>query len=59
MPAHANRRPRRERRWVERERSAREAADALEQAISRRRWIYHHNLYAKVCSNIFYRLIPF
>ncbi|THH15425.1 hypothetical protein EW146_g5060 [Bondarzewia mesenterica] len=59
--ANSNRRaPRRERQWGRREREAREEADALERAISRRRWIYHHNLYAKhVASNSITRYRPY
>lgn len=48
--ANFNRRPtRREREWGRREREAQEETDALERAIRRRRWIYEHHLYAKVC----------
>ena len=39
---------RRDRAWGPRDRTARNEADALERAVSRRRWIYQHNLYAKV-----------
>jgi hypothetical protein len=41
-------RRRRERVWGRRDRAAQDEADALERAVSRRRWIYQHNLYAKV-----------
>ena len=39
---------RRERAWGPRDRAAQDEADALERAVSRRRWIYQHDLYAKV-----------
>jgi hypothetical protein len=42
---------RRERVWGRRDRSAQDEADALQRAVSRRRWIYRHNLYAKVTSS--------
>ena len=50
---------RRERVWGPRDRSAQDEADALQRAVSRRRWIYQHDLYAKVglqtvCTLIFY-----
>jgi hypothetical protein len=41
---------RRDRVWGRRDRSAQDEADALQRAVSRRRWIYRHNLYAKVPS---------
>jgi E3 ubiquitin-protein ligase Topors len=41
-------RRRRERVWGPHERAAQEKADALERAVACRRWIYQHNLYAKV-----------
>jgi hypothetical protein len=37
-----------EREWGRRERQEREEADRLDRAITRRRWIYQHHLYAKV-----------
>ena len=43
---------RRERVWGLRDRSAQDEADALQRAVSRRRWIYRHDLYAKVSSQI-------
>lgn len=45
------RRSQREREWGRREtvNREREEADALERAIERRRWVYHNELYAKVC----------
>ena len=50
---------RRERAWGPRDRAAQDEADALERAVSRRRWIYQHNLYAKVCKQVDYmRCIP-
>ncbi|KAA1473271.1 hypothetical protein DENSPDRAFT_866005 [Dentipellis sp. KUC8613] len=59
--APAHRRPsRRERRWGRGEREEREQADALDRAISRRRWLYEHNLYAKhVASNSYTRYRPY
>ena len=39
---------RRERAWGPRDRAAQDEADALERAVSRRRWLYQHDLYAKV-----------
>ncbi|KAI0049098.1 hypothetical protein FA95DRAFT_1489782 [Auriscalpium vulgare] len=58
--AHANRRPRRERAWGRRDGAAQDEADALERAISWRRWIYRHDLYAKhVASNPYTRYRPF
>jgi len=39
---------RRERVWGLRGRSAQDEADVLQRAVSWRRWIYRHNLYAKV-----------
>ncbi|KAI0298217.1 hypothetical protein BC826DRAFT_1090733 [Russula brevipes] len=51
---------RRERVWGPRDRAAQDEADALERAVSRRRWIYHHHLYAKhVASNKYTRYRPF
>ena len=41
-------RRRREREWGTRARESDEA-DKLERSIARRRWIYRHDLYAKVC----------
>ncbi|TFY61587.1 hypothetical protein EVG20_g6997 [Dentipellis fragilis] len=59
--APAHRRPsRRERRWGRGEREQREQADALDRAISRRRWLYEHDLYAKhVASNSYTRYRPY
>ncbi|KAF9232392.1 hypothetical protein BU15DRAFT_55083 [Melanogaster broomeanus] len=58
--ARALRNTRRERQWGRRERQQREEADHLERAIARRRWIYHHDLYAKhVASNPYTRYRPF
>ena len=45
---------RRERAWGPRDRAAQNEADALERAVSRRRWIYQYNLYAKVCKQADY-----
>lgn len=39
---------RRERVWGLRDRSAQDEADALQRAVSWRRWLYRHDLYAKV-----------
>ncbi|KAF8265872.1 hypothetical protein EI94DRAFT_1587436 [Lactarius quietus] len=51
---------RRERAWGPRDRAAQDEADALERAVSRRRWIYQHNLYAKhVASNKYTRYRPY
>ncbi|KAH9056293.1 hypothetical protein EDB87DRAFT_1566736 [Lactarius vividus] len=51
---------RRERVWGTRNRAAQDEADALERAVSRRRWIYQHNLYAKhVASNKYTRYRPY
>ncbi|KAI0247257.1 hypothetical protein BJV78DRAFT_1397670 [Lactifluus subvellereus] len=51
---------RRERVWGPRDHAARDEADALERAVSRRRWIYQHNLYAKhVASNKYTRYRPY
>jgi E3 ubiquitin-protein ligase Topors len=51
---------RRERVWGSRDRSARHEADALQRAVSRRRWIYQHDLYAKhVASNKYTRYRPY
>lgn len=50
------RRPRRrEHRWgrPRRDTEDREQADELERAIARRRWIYEHGLYAKVCQEFY------
>ena len=49
---------RRERVWGLRDRSAQDEADALQRAVSWRRWIYRYDLYAKVSqlSNILYSL---
>ncbi|EPQ53397.1 hypothetical protein GLOTRDRAFT_131270 [Gloeophyllum trabeum ATCC 11539] len=48
-----------EREWGRRRRREREEADALERAISKRRWIYEHDLYAKhVASNPYTRYRP-
>lgn len=44
---------RRERVWGQRDRSAQDEADALQRAVSWRRWIYRHNLYAKVTLKYF------
>ncbi|KAG8215641.1 hypothetical protein J3R82DRAFT_7511 [Butyriboletus roseoflavus] len=56
----ALRNTRRERQWGRRQRQQREEADQLERAISRRRWIYHHRLYAKhIASNPYTRYRPF
>jgi Zinc finger, C3HC4 type (RING finger) len=41
-------RRRRTRVWGPRDHTAQDEADALERAVSRRRWIYQHDLYAKV-----------
>ncbi|KAJ8689275.1 hypothetical protein PTI98_013314 [Pleurotus ostreatus] len=41
-------RPRVQRVWGRRERQQLEEADRLDRAIAKRRWIYHHDLYAKV-----------
>ncbi|TFK51182.1 hypothetical protein OE88DRAFT_1658973 [Heliocybe sulcata] len=50
---------RREREWGRRARREREEADAFERAISRRRWLYEHDLYAKhVASNPYTRYRP-
>ncbi|KAH8980119.1 hypothetical protein EDB92DRAFT_1954303 [Lactarius akahatsu] len=50
---------RRERAWGTRNRAAQDEADALERAVSRRRWLYQHNLYAKhVASNKYTRYRP-
>ncbi|KAF9222199.1 hypothetical protein BS17DRAFT_796672 [Gyrodon lividus] len=58
--ARAFRNTRRERQWGRRERQQREEADQLERAITRRRWIYQHDLYAKhVASNPYTRYRPF
>ncbi|KAF9233456.1 hypothetical protein BU15DRAFT_80116 [Melanogaster broomeanus] len=58
--ARALRNTRRERQWGRRERQQREEADQLERAIARRRWICHHDLYAKhVASNPYTRYRPF
>jgi hypothetical protein len=48
-------RRRRERVWGPHERAAQKEADALERAVARRRWIYQHNLYAKVRTPPFVR----
>ncbi|KAI9435112.1 hypothetical protein H4582DRAFT_2080032 [Lactarius indigo] len=49
-----------ERAWGPRDRAAQDEADALERAVSRRRWIYQHNLYAKhVASNKYTRYRPY
>ncbi|KAI9449351.1 hypothetical protein BJY52DRAFT_1126851 [Lactarius psammicola] len=51
---------RRERVWGPRDRAAQDEADALERAVSRRRWIYQHDLYAKhVASNKYTRYRPY
>ncbi|KAN0111875.1 hypothetical protein V8E52_008081, partial [Russula decolorans] len=51
---------RRERVWGRRDRSAQDEADALQRAVSRRRWIYRHKLYAKhVASNKYTRYRPY
>ncbi|KAI0271222.1 hypothetical protein BGY98DRAFT_922884 [Russula aff. rugulosa BPL654] len=51
---------RRERVWGLRDRSAQDEADALQRAVSWRRWIYRHDLYAKhVASNKFTRYRPY
>ncbi|KAH9961815.1 hypothetical protein BC827DRAFT_1131354 [Russula dissimulans] len=51
---------RRERVWGQRDRAAQDEADALERAVTRRRWIYQHDLYAKhVASNKYTRYRPF
>ncbi|KAF8839189.1 hypothetical protein BDN67DRAFT_906055 [Paxillus ammoniavirescens] len=58
--ARALRNTRRVRQWGRRERQQREEADQLERAITRRRWIYQHELYAKhVASNPYTRYRPF
>ncbi|KZT30048.1 hypothetical protein NEOLEDRAFT_1020686, partial [Neolentinus lepideus HHB14362 ss-1] len=50
---------RREREWGRRARRQREEADAFDRAISRRRWLYEHDLYAKhVASNPYTRYRP-
>ncbi|KAI0263551.1 hypothetical protein BC834DRAFT_924879 [Gloeopeniophorella convolvens] len=55
-PAHR----RRDRAWGPRDRAAQDEADALDRAVSRRRWIYHHELYAKhVASNKHTRYRPY
>lgn len=41
-------RRRRTRVWGPRDHTVQDEADSLERAVSRRRWIYQHNLYAKV-----------
>lgn len=43
-----SRRTAQSRRWGRTERRAQEAADELERAIDRRRWIYQNRLFAKV-----------
>ncbi|KAH9977465.1 hypothetical protein BJV74DRAFT_860853 [Russula compacta] len=51
---------RRERVWGPRDRAAQDQADALQRAVSRRRWVYQHNLYAKhVASNKYTRYRPY
>ena len=57
-PAQANavlrttrQRRRREREWGTRTRESDEA-DKLERSIAKRRWIYRHDLYAKVCLSL-------
>ncbi|KAI0067479.1 hypothetical protein BV25DRAFT_1867909 [Artomyces pyxidatus] len=58
--AHSSRHPRRGRTWGRRDREVEEEADALELAISRRRWIYENDLYAKhVASNSYTRYRPY
>ena len=42
------RRRRQDRVWGTRERGAADESDKLERSISKRRWIYENNLYAKV-----------
>ena len=44
-------RRRREREWGIRRRESDDEADKLERSIAKRRWIYRHDLYAKVCLN--------
>ncbi|KAG5732766.1 hypothetical protein E4T56_gene2831 [Termitomyces sp. T112] len=54
-PRTARERERDRRLWEERE-----ASDRLTQSIEKRRWIYHHNLYAKhVASNAYTRYRPY
>lgn len=50
-------RTRREREWGRRQREAQEEADELELAIEKRRWIYRHRLYAKVCPHYSLRIL--
>ncbi|KAF4582688.1 hypothetical protein EYR40_002612 [Pleurotus pulmonarius] len=53
-------RPRVQRVWGRRERQQLEEADRLDRAIAKRRWIYHHDLYAKhVASNTHTRYRPY
>ncbi|KAH9974896.1 hypothetical protein BGW80DRAFT_1108643, partial [Lactifluus volemus] len=53
-------RRRRTRVWGRRDHTAQDEADALERAVSRRRWIYQHDLYAKhVASNKYTRYRPY
>jgi hypothetical protein len=49
QPRHRASGRRAEREWGRRERQEREEADKLDLAIARRRRIYQHHLYAKVC----------
>ena len=50
-------RRRREREWGTRA-SESDEADKLERSIAKRRWIYRHDLYAKVCLGLLSSLFP-
>jgi E3 ubiquitin-protein ligase Topors len=58
-PIRTNTRRRPEREWGQRERRAAQEAHKLERALTRRRWIYQHNLYAKVSTLSQFLVIPF
>ncbi|KAJ7727272.1 hypothetical protein B0H16DRAFT_259763 [Mycena metata] len=63
LPPRQNRAPRRrprESEWGRRERTDSDEADKLDRSISKRRWIYEHDLYAKhVASNAYTRYRPY
>ncbi|KAJ7026960.1 hypothetical protein C8F04DRAFT_1295818 [Mycena alexandri] len=63
LPPRQNRFPRRrprESEWGRRDRTESDEADKLDRSISKRRWIYEHDLYAKhVASNAYTRYRPY